>query len=1146
MTKISVKTMLGILLVAFTLLLLLGKYYQTAEAKTLFDETKHDIENQIDCTMGTCPNNETKIIVPGGCVCSLANTSSGDWTTKIYNTYPQKGNGKEILFPFLDDGNITIADKYLQGWSYIDRYEPIQSEYSDLWDDPVDERYWGFIVYSLRPTRHLLYAGRITHDERYNQKIMEIVETFIDEDLEKNQSWENNHAVAFRTMVLINIWYKLREEKALTPNLSKKILSALQIHGEFLMDEKHYEPGYNHGINEAGALLLLANNFPEMPGSEKMLNLSKERIRTGLSNIIDEDGLLIENAPYYHAYALQKYWDINVYIKNQNINISDDFDKRIGEMISYCTYVLQPNLDTPLLGASMKRKIHLSDEFKEMSKTREDLVYVLTQGKQGVGPTQLNIAYNSSGTTIMRSGWGNGEVSYQNETQLIFDLGAYRTRHSHMDALSFNLYSNGETLITDSGLYTYADNDFGRYFQGTAAHNTIMVDGKNQPPGSPIPSKLNEGEGYVSQSGEHNLYLGVNHQRSITMIGHDLVLVVDQLSSEEPHTYSQLFHLSPEQTLKTDGLDVISLDNQSRKTLTIHQLITENLTLNWTIGQQAPIKGWCAYQYETKMPCYYVSYDYTGKNATFLTLLEVGEKETSAKLIGNTIYVEGEKNNYSISISIPQTQTKAKTKAEDTEITEHIHTRSMCNGTNATMFIRYDSEMALKKIKINNDEYYPLNKTIFTEIPCDNSEIYRIYEQEDFLPIFGYHNVLSDENANATLESEITVSDFESQVEYATNVMGCRWYTLGEIIYEYILKEKKLPPHACVMNFDDGRINNYRLALPILKKYNVKATFYVIIGLLDLPEKYLTNEQVTELYVSGNEIGSHTIKSAGLVTEQLNYSQLVYQINTSKNILEDRGYNIKTFAYPHGEWNNEITQVVKQSGYLAGRDISKPNNWRDRRTIAISANGTEFLWHMYYHKPERDNLTTLEHALGYNTWWQFEEGINIDQIKNENAPVKAFRQEQAPTETSYGYVSISLGDKTTNRFIASKNATYTIELFVRSGGTFKPYVDNAPYLILNDSPSCINGFCSFFFEAYLSEGAHNLTIEAYNGQTYLDKFRVFRTLTKQEYYTTTLYLENNTVEPEEPIKQIEIEIVTTKKKQEEGLIEQLLNKLKNG
>src|SRR3989344_1683138 len=583
------------LLAIFLFITLVGRYFYVDFIEESISSKFYNSKKWIEYNIVSCKENQIKIKVSDGYLCR--EESEPSIFLQIYDTYPRSNNGKEIVYKFLDEGEIEVADRYLDNFIVVDRYDPIKLEKQITWEeDPYGERYWRFLFYSLRPTRDLLYAGRVKNNQTYNHKLIEITEGFIDNGMDKPYAWDDKNGVAFRTMVLTNTWWKLREQNALPIETSTKILNALQEHREFLAEDKNYEEGFNHGINEATALLVLSENFPDVDGADEWNAIAKSRLNKGLNHLIDKDGVLIENSPYYHFYVMEKYWQIYEYSKEHNINISEDLENKIKLMTSYGSFVLQPNLKTPTIGASLYREINLAGEFKEISKIDSHFLYVLTMGKEGEVPKEINKYYPTAGQTIMRSGWGKGE-EFKDQTQIIFDVGPYRTQHSDLDALSFSLYSNDFNLITDSGLYTYEENLYKDYFHGTFGHNTIVVDDLDQEMGAAIPGTFFEEGGYVYQSAQHDLYKGVSHQRAVMLIEKDLVLIVDDLVSDSQHNYKQLFHIFPEAELTIDGLTVKGTGETREQSITIHQLLANRLAVTVIKGQENPPRGLCSYEY---------------------------------------------------------------------------------------------------------------------------------------------------------------------------------------------------------------------------------------------------------------------------------------------------------------------------------------------------------------------------------------------------------------------------------------------------------------------------------------------------------------------------------------------------------------------
>ncbi|MDD5045002.1 MAG: polysaccharide deacetylase family protein [Candidatus Omnitrophica bacterium] len=131
-----------------------------------------------------------------------------------------------------------------------------------------------------------------------------------------------------------------------------------------------------------------------------------------------------------------------------------------------------------------------------------------------------------------------------------------------------------------------------------------------------------------------------------------------------------------------------------------------------------------------------------------------------------------------------------------------------------------------------------------------------------------------------------------------------------------MIKEKKRPPFkTIVLTFDDGYKDNYTLAYPILKKYNLKATIFVILKEIDRPDR-LSWGQIKEMQASGLiTIGSHTL-GPGILTEMQPWEEVKRYIFDSKKILEERlGREVYAFSYPQGRFNKKVRQLVVDAGY---------------------------------------------------------------------------------------------------------------------------------------------------------------------------------------------------------------------------------------
>lgn len=125
----------------------------------------------------------------------------------------------------------------------------------------------------------------------------------------------------------------------------------------------------------------------------------------------------------------------------------------------------------------------------------------------------------------------------------------------------------------------------------------------------------------------------------------------------------------------------------------------------------------------------------------------------------------------------------------------------------------------------------------------------------------------------------------------------------------------QLPAKSIALTFDDGYEDMYTNTLPLLKKYNMKGTMYIIVNALGKPG-YLTKEQVKEMADSGYvEIAAHTLNHPDLRLKD--WQAANYEIGGSKRELEKIiGQPVTDFAYPYGFFTTRDEEICRQAGYL--------------------------------------------------------------------------------------------------------------------------------------------------------------------------------------------------------------------------------------
>ncbi len=177
------------------------------------------------------------------------------------------------------------------------------------------------------------------------------------------------------------------------------------------------------------------------------------------------------------------------------------------------------------------------------------------------------------------------------------------------------------------------------------------------------------------------------------------------------------------------------------------------------------------------------------------------------------------------------------------------------------------------------------------------------------IPILLYHSI-SDDNSEMSLKVDI----FENQIKYLKN-NGYTSINFDEINY----KTKK----QIIITFDDGYKDVFINALPILKKYNFKATCFFVTNLIGqeniwdikkknfLRKEIMSTNDISHWISSGMNIGSHSHNHIDLT--KISKQNLLNELEFSKKILEDKFNNISNiFCYPYGKVNKNVYALTKK------------------------------------------------------------------------------------------------------------------------------------------------------------------------------------------------------------------------------------------
>lgn len=182
-----------------------------------------------------------------------------------------------------------------------------------------------------------------------------------------------------------------------------------------------------------------------------------------------------------------------------------------------------------------------------------------------------------------------------------------------------------------------------------------------------------------------------------------------------------------------------------------------------------------------------------------------------------------------------------------------------------------------------------------------------------------YHHV-SDSTPAIT---SIGPGQFEEQLQYleenSFNLLGL------EEIFSALEQGQQLPERSVAISFDDAYESVYQNAYPLLKSRNWPFSLFVASDSIDQNyQGYMTWQQLREIQQYGAEIGGHSASHAHLVRALENESLSQWSARVSadidrgnRRIKEEVGVDVRFFAYPYGEFNPELKQMLMDRSIYA-------------------------------------------------------------------------------------------------------------------------------------------------------------------------------------------------------------------------------------
>jgi peptidoglycan/xylan/chitin deacetylase (PgdA/CDA1 family) len=206
------------------------------------------------------------------------------------------------------------------------------------------------------------------------------------------------------------------------------------------------------------------------------------------------------------------------------------------------------------------------------------------------------------------------------------------------------------------------------------------------------------------------------------------------------------------------------------------------------------------------------------------------------------------------------------------------------------------------------------------------------------IPILCYHQLRPQTGADAAVDRPYIMPPARLRSQLDTLVRGGYHTISPDQLLAHLTTGARLPSRPVLLSFDDAVDDQYRVALPELRRRHMTATFFVMTVVLG-NEGYMTRGQVRRLDRAGMTVAAHTWDHHR-VDEYAGEDWRIQIDEPTQTLQRIVGHPIRFFAYPFGAWSPGAFSHLRHAGLQAAFQlVDQPITFRDplmtiRRKIA--------------------------------------------------------------------------------------------------------------------------------------------------------------------------------------------------------------------
>ena len=190
---------------------------------------------------------------------------------------------------------------------------------------------------------------------------------------------------------------------------------------------------------------------------------------------------------------------------------------------------------------------------------------------------------------------------------------------------------------------------------------------------------------------------------------------------------------------------------------------------------------------------------------------------------------------------------------------------------------------------------------------------------DDSVVVLMYHRF----NDSRFPSTNIKLEQFEAQLSYLRD-QGYAVVPLKDVVAA-VAEGKPLPPRAVAITVDDAYRSVYEAGFPRFRKYGFPFTVFVATDPVDQGLRdYMSWDQMREMQTHDASFANHSATHNYLINQRTNETKNAWRKRVRADIDKGRQRLIKeltplltAFAYPFGEYNSEVADILRDAGYIA-------------------------------------------------------------------------------------------------------------------------------------------------------------------------------------------------------------------------------------